>query len=144
MKRTWLVVLLVIAVVAFAFIAQARTSYWGEYEAEASRELRDLGDAGLTDAISLAVDEIANDARWTGTRKEAHDLFRDFLATHVGITPPANWDAEVSDAQDAAVDFMAFMDGLVVDDQRLTQAAKDAILAYARANAAFEAVPIEE
>ncbi len=125
-------------------IAVARTSYWGEYEAEASRELRDLGDAGLTSALSLAVDEIANDARWTGTRKEAHDLVRDFLATHVGITPPANWDAEVSDTQDAAVDFMTFMDGLVVDDQRLTQGAKDAILAYARANAEFEAVPVEE
>jgi hypothetical protein len=119
-------------------IAFARTSYWGEYEAEASRLIRDQGDVGLTNLLGLAVDAIANDARWTGTRKQAHDLFRNYLATAVGITPPANWDADVTDAQDVAVDLMTFMDRVVVNNRRLTQASKDAILDFARTNAEFE------
>ncbi len=134
MKRwNWLLLLVLVPGVAFA-----RTSYWGEYEAEASRLIRDQGDVGLTNLLAFAVDEIASDAKWTGTRKECHDLFRNFLAAGVGITPPANWDADVTDAQDVAVDFMTFMDNVVVNDRQLTQASKDAILGFARTTAEFE------
>lgn len=119
-------------------LADARTSYWGEYEEEASRLMRDSGDAGLTLLLSQAVDEIANDSNWTGTRKECHDLFRDYLATQVGIEPPVNWDAEITDVDDARVDFMNFMNSIVVNDRRLTAESKALILTYAGSNAVFE------
>lgn len=128
----------VLILVLLCSMAFARTSYWGEYEQEASRLIRDSGDAGLTTILSEAVDEIANNIKWTGTRRECHDLFRNYLAIQIGIVPPANWDAEISDAKDARIDFQNFMNNITVNDRRLTDASKARILNYAEANVDFE------
>ena len=125
--------ILTLCLIMVCGIAFARTSYWGEYEQEASREIRDLGDAGLTQLISEGVDQIANDIKWTGTRKECHDLFRNYLATQINI-PLTNWDAEVTDAQDATVDFMRFMDQIRINNKQITAESKILILDFAKAN----------
>lgn len=134
-RRRMMKVLILVLLCSMAF---ARTSYWGEYEDEASRLIRDSGDAGLTTILSEAVDEIANDVKWTGTRRECHDLFRNYLAIQIGITPPVNWDAEITDAKDVRVDFQNFMNNIIINNKQLTEASKALILTYAEANADFE------
>ena len=92
----------------------------------------------FTTVLSAAVDEIANNIKWTGTRKECHDLFRNYISNQMNIVPPSNWDAEVTDAQDVRIDFMNFMDQIQINNRQLTEESKLLILNFAEANATFE------
>lgn len=140
MKKKFIFIVVIISLLLVGDLVLARTSYWGEYEEQINENLRRPSRTieDFTTTLSEAVDTIALDSRWTGTRKEAHDLFRNYIAIAMGVTPPANWDANVSDAQDAAVEFMSFLDAVQVNGNILTEASKISILDFARTNAEFE------
>ena len=132
MKKT--IVILAIMLIGSA-VAQ-RSSYWGEYE----NLMEDIFGhpnrvtPSLDDSLKVVIGAIGADPRWTGTGLEIHDLYRDLLATELGITPPADWDADVTDGEDAAVAIARFLNQLKVNGLLLTDASQQLIIDFTRSN----------
>lgn len=131
----WCVLTLGIAV----GVVGAEQLFWGDMQNDMTAKVRKR--AGVFAAMDAGCQAVADDPKWTGTDKELKDLWRDGFAVSLGFTPPADWDANVTDKQKAAAAVRALLQSIVINDQHFTDASIANGLQAMAAELQFEPVP---